>query len=170
MRRVAIAIVALAGVARADDRHGLAVGAELGEPTSATVGWLTPALVLDAAIGSGTLYGPGLSAHADVEAVATRLAEQAVLRVGLGVRYYDQHYKLASMDELPSTNYGVRVPVALAYDVGAIQIYLEAAPGYDFKRTQSCTLADGPNSICPHAQATHLFLDVVVGARWYLSH
>ena len=195
MMRALVIVVALGQVARADGPRvaasdppaspaavatkaadapvrpkGLAVGAEVGEPTSATVGWFAGALSIDAALGTGTLYGPGLSAHVDLQLVVARLEPAIPLRVGLGARYYNQHYQPASIDEVPSSNYGLRVPVALAYEHGSMQLYAEVTPGVDLKRTPSCNLLDGPNSICPHAQATPFFIDVVVGARWFLSH
>jgi hypothetical protein len=50
-----------------------------------------------------------------------------------------------------------------------MQLYAELAPGIDFHRTASCTLASGPYTVCPHAQDRPLFVQLVVGARWFLS-
>lgn len=176
--KTAVALLALvaAAPASAEPQHppaaptGVAVGAELGQPTSATIAWFADRLSVGAAIGSGTVYGPGVSLHADVQYVVARLAPHLPLRVGLGARFYDQHYAPASMDEIPSKDIGARASLALAYEARRMAVYVEAAPGIDLVRTPSCTLADGPASICPHAQSTPVFLDVVVGARWYLSH
>ena len=148
---------------------GLAIGAELGDPTSATVAYFATKVVASAALGSATLESPGWSFHADVQGVATRLAPHAVLRVGLGARIY-HHSHLLSPDEVPSTHFGARASVALAYQTGSMELYAELAPGVDLKRTNSCTLADGPFSVCPHAQESPLFLQLAVGARFFLSH
>ena len=48
--------------------------------------------------------------------------------------------------------------------------YFPYAPGVDFKRTRSCTFASGVDTICPHSQELPLFVQFVVGARWFLSH
>lgn len=150
--------------------HGLAIGIEAGQPASATVGWFADKLSVDAALGSGTLLGPGFEAHLDVQVIATRLAPNVPLRVGLGGRYYDQHYQAASPDELPQQRWGVRSPVSIALDKPSWQVYAEVAPGVDLHRSASCNLLDGANSVCPHAQSTPAFVDFVVGARFFLSH
>lgn len=148
---------------------GLALGVELGEPTSATVGWFADRIVLAGAIGTGTRAGPGLSLHADVQVVVARLAGGLSLRTGLGARYYHHGYEPASIDELPDSHYGVRAAAVLAIDRGALQLYAELAPGLDLKRTRSCSLVSGPRSICPHSQDSPMFAQFVIGARWFLS-
>jgi hypothetical protein len=151
-------------------QHGLAVGVEVGEPTSITVGVWTGNLGLSAALGTGTLEGVGLSFHVDAQLIVARLAPQVPLRVGLGGRFYHHGYDAMSFDEVPDSHYGIRASVALAYERGAMQLYAEAAPGVDVHRSASCTLASGAYSICPHTQEVPVFLQLVVGARWFLSH
>lgn len=150
-------------------QQGLALGVELGEPTSLTVGWWADKLGISAALGTGTLAGVGLSFHADVQLEVTRLSAQVPLRIGLGGRYYRHGYEPMSFDEIPDSHLGVRASLALAYESGAMQLYAEVAPGVDVRRTASCTLASGPYSICPHAQERPLFVQLVIGARWFLS-
>lgn len=149
---------------------GLALGVELGEPSSLTAGWFRGKLGVAAAIGTGTLAGPGVSLHADLELEVARLAPHVALRIGLGGRYYHHGYQPMSMDEIPDSHYGIRASAGVALERGPLQLYAELAPGLDVHRTPSCTLADGPDSICPHAQASPLFVQLVVGARWFLSH
>lgn len=151
-------------------QKGLALGVELGEPTSATLGFFAGAIGVTGAVGSGTREGLGLSAHVDVQVVAARFAPNIPLRVGLGARYYHHGYKPASIDEIPDSHYGVRAPIAVALEKGSLQLYAEVAPGLDFKRTTSCTLASGPDSICPHAQESPFFVQLVIGARFFFSH
>jgi hypothetical protein len=127
-------------------------------------------LTVSGAIGSGTLEGPGLQAHVDVQTVVTRLAANAPLRVGIGARFYHHGYQPASTDELPDDHLGIRAPIALALERGAMQLYAEVAPGIDVAKSRSCSLADGAFSVCPHAQESPFFLQLVVGARWFLSH
>lgn len=162
------ATAATDGPARA--QHGLAIGVEVGEPASVTVGWWTDTLGVAAALGTGTRAGAGLSVHADLQLVVARLAPAVPLRLGLGGRYYHHGYEPMSFDEVPDSHYGIRASAALAYETGALQLYAEVAPGVDVKRTASCTLGSGPYSICPHAQENPLFIQLVVGARWFLSH
>ncbi len=179
------AILAVAAAAHADEavpsatatttpeppraQHGLAVGVEVGEPTSATVAWLAGKLEVAAAIGTGTRAGVGLSLHADAQLEIARIGPRMPLRIGVGARYYHHGYSAMSFDELPDSHVGVRVPVSLAYELGALQLYLELAPGVDVYRSASCSLASGPYSICPHAQERPLFVQLVIGARWFLS-
>lgn len=151
-------------------QQGLALGIELGEPTSATVGLFTGKLALLGAIGSGTFQGPGLSAHIDAQLEVTRLAPSIPLRVGLGGRFYHHGYQPMSVDEIPHEHYGLRASAALAVERGAMQLYAEVAPGIDLKRSASCTLADGPRSVCPHAQSSPLFVQLVLGARFFITH
>lgn len=149
---------------------GLAVGVEVGEPTSATVGWFGERLAVAAAVGTGTFEGPGVSVHADAQMLVTRLRPELPLRVGLGARFYHHGYQPMSIDEIPHEHVGLRVPATLAYERGPLQLYAELAPGIDVVRTASCTLADGPRSVCPHAQSSPFFIQLAVGARWFLSH
>jgi hypothetical protein len=151
-------------------RSGLAVGVELGDPTSATAGWFSGALSVSGALGTGTLAGPGFAAHADVQYVVHRLAPALPVRVGLGGRFYHHGYDAMSADEVPDSHYGVRASASVALERGALQLYAEVAPGVDVVRTRSCTFASGADTICPHAQASPLFVQVAVGARWFLSH
>ncbi|HEU4730717.1 MAG TPA: hypothetical protein VFT22_22635 [Kofleriaceae bacterium] len=149
--------------------RGLALGVELGDPISATAAYFTGKLMLAGAIGSATLESPGVTVHADAQVVAKPLSPRATFRTGLGLRYY-RHSRLASPDELPSSHFGVRLPNTIAVRTGSVELYAELAPGIDFKRTNSCNLADGPYSVCPHAQESPLFLEAVVGLRLFLSH
>ena len=151
-------------------RKGLAVGVELGDPSSATAAWFQGKFVVSGALGTGTFAGPGFSAHIDAQLEVHRLAASVPLRVGLGGRYYNQHYERMSVSEIPDSHYGLRATVDLAYETGPLELYAELAPGVDVKRTQSCTLRDGPYSICPHAQSSPLFVQFAVGVRWFLSH
>lgn len=148
---------------------GLAIGVEAGEPSSITAAFFAGRIAVAGAAGTGTFYGPGLSLHADVLATATRLAPAIPVLVGAGVRWYDQHYAASSADERPSKNVGVRASVEVAYERAPLTLYVELAPGVDVSRSPSCTLADGVDSICPHAMSTPLFVDVTVGARWFLG-
>lgn len=156
----------------ADDnaQHGVAVGAELGEPTSATVGWFHDKLAVLGAVGSGTLAGPGIQIHADLQMVVHRLQPNVPIRVGLGARFYHHGYQPQSVDEIPHEHYGVRVPVSIAYEKKAMQLYAEVSPGVDFKRTNACALTNGAYSICPHQQQSPLFVQLVVGVRFFISH
>lgn len=154
----------------ASAQQGLAMGAELGEPLSATVGFFTGKLAILGAIGTGTFDGIGIQLHADAQLEVTRIQPDMPLRVGLGARFYHHGYQPASADELPDSHVGIRVPVAIAMERGALQLYAEATPGIDIANTRSCSLADGAFSVCPHAQQSPFFLQLVVGARWFLSH
>jgi hypothetical protein len=151
-------------------QSGLAIGVEAGEPTSATVGFFFDKLALLGAIGTGTRAGLGIQLHVDAQLIVARLRPDMPVRVGLGGRYYHHGYEAMSFDEIPDSHYGVRASVAVALERGPLQLYAELAPGVDIKRTTSCTLASGPYSVCPHAQANPLFLQLVVGARWFLSN
>ena len=157
--------------AAASPGAGLALGVEVGEPTSATVGWFTGKLAVIGAIGSGTLAGVGVHVHADAQLEVARLAPNMPLRIGLGARYLPPRLpaRPRSTSSRTPTSVSAR-PRRSPIEHGSMQLYAELAPGIDVKRTASCTLADGANSICPHAQATPLFLEFVVGARWFLSH
>lgn len=150
-------------------RSGLAVGVELGEPTSATIGWFRGTLAFVGALGSGTLAGPGVSVHADVQLEVKRLRPNLPVRVGLGGRFYHHGYDAMSIDEVADSHAGIRASAAVALDRGPLQLYAELAPGIDLVRTRSCTFAGGADSICPHSQASPLFLQFVAGARWFIS-
>jgi len=175
MMRALLVVALAAGPARADDSvtkstepaTGPALGVEAGDPTSVTAAWLGRGFGVDAAIGSGTLAGPGLSLHADVLAVVHHLAPAMPLIVGLGVRWYHHGYQPMSIDEVPDSHVGIRAPIAVGWQTGRVLVYAEVAPGIDVMRTRSCTLADGPDSICPHAMERPLFLDFAVGVRWF---
>jgi len=152
------------------ERSGLALGVELGEPTSVTAGWFRGPLSVSGALGTGTLAGVGLSLHADVQYVVHRLGPDLPVRVGLGGRYYHHGYDAMSLDEVPDSHYGVRASASVALERGPLQLYAELAPGVDVLRTRSCTFASGADTICPHAQSPPLFVQLAVGARWFLSH
>ena len=151
-------------------QEGVAVGAELGEPTSATVGWFHDKLAVLGAVGSGTLAGPGIQIHADLQMEVHRLQPNVPIRVGLGARFYHHGYHPESVDEIPHEHYGVRVPIAIAYEKKSMQLYAEVSPGVDFKRTNACALTNGAYSICPHQQQSPLFVQLVVGVRFFISH
>ncbi len=152
------------------EHEGLALGIELGDPTSATADWFMGKLGLGGAVGTGTFGGMGLSLHVDARYAVTRIANRFDLRVGGGGRYYHHGYQPASIDEIPDSHYGVRAVVEISIERGPLQLYAELAPGIDLKRTRSCNLVDGVDSICPHAQRTPLFINLVVGARWFALH
>ena len=157
--------------ARESAEHaGFAVGAELGEPTSATGGFYTGKLAVLAALGSGTFEGPGVSFHADVQLRIAYVAPQFPIRVGLGARYYHHGYEAMSVDEIPHSHYGLRASGTLAYERGPLELYAELAPGVDLKRTRSCNFSSGVDTVCPHAQDAPVFVQFVVGARWFISH
>ena len=151
-------------------QKGLAIGVEAGEPTSATVGFFIDKLALLGAVGTGTRAGLGIQVHVDAQLIVAHLRSDMPVRVGLGGRYYHHGYEAMSVDELPDSHYGLRASAAVALERGRMQFYAELAPGVDVKRTTSCSLASGPYSVCPHAQASPLFIQLVVGARWFLSH
>jgi hypothetical protein len=156
--------------ADATAQQGIAVGAELGEPTSATVGWFHDKLAVLGAVGTGTVAGLGIQIHADVQMDVHRLQPNIPIRVGLGARFYHHGYQPQSIDEIPHEHYGIRVPVAIAYEKKAMQLYAEVSPGVDFKRTNACALTNGAYSICPHQQQNPLFVQLVVGVRFFISH
>jgi hypothetical protein len=148
---------------------GLAAGIEVGEPSSGTVGWFTRRLGVAVAIGTGTLEGPGVSMHADLQLTLARLSPGVPLYAGVGARYYHHGYRAMSIDEIPDTHVGVRGTVGLGLERGRFRIYAELAPGVDLARTSSCTLASGARSVCPHAQDAPVFAQLVVGARWFVA-
>jgi hypothetical protein len=99
-----------------------------------------------------------------------RFAPNVPVRVGVGGRFYHHGYKPASVDEIPHEHYGVRLPIAVAMEKKAMQLYAEVSPGIDFKRTNACALTNGAYSICPHQQDSPLFVQLVIGVRVFLSH
>lgn len=149
--------------------HGLALGVELGEPTSATVAWYADTLVLSAALGTGTREGLGPQGHVDAQLEVHRFSPTMPLRIGLGARLYHHGYQLASVDELPDTHLGIRASAQVALERGRMQLYAELAPGIDVMRTASCNLSSGARSVCPHAQEAPVFVQVALGVRWFLS-
>ena len=149
--------------------QGLAIGVELGEPTSATVGWFTGKLAVVGGVGTGTFAGAGIQVHADVQGEVLRLGPHLPLRVGGGVRVYHHGYHEASIDEIPDTHLGVRASASLALERGPLQLYVEGAPGIDLARSSSCSLASGARSVCPHAMESPAFFQMAIGARWFLS-
>lgn len=153
-------------VLRPPPTGGIAFGVELGSPTSATAGWFKGKLGLTGAIGTGTLGGVGLSLHAEAR-YDLRKVDRFQLRAGGGLRYYHHGYDPVSIDEIPDSHYGLRAIVELGMDRGPLQLYAELAPGLDFKRTNSCSLVEGVDSICPHSQKAPWFVNIVVGARWF---
>lgn len=150
-------------------QHGLAIGIELGEPTSATIGWFKGKLALLGALGTGTYEGPGVEGHADAQLEVHRLAANMPLRIGLGARLYHHGYHQSSIDETPDTHLGVRASASIALERGKLQLYAEIAPGIDVVRSSSCNLSSGARSVCPHAQEAPVFLQLAVGARWFFS-
>jgi hypothetical protein len=173
---IALAIGWLAGDAAAEPPSGIAVGVEVGEPTAATVRWagLDGLVGVNAAIGSGTRSGAGLSLHADVTVtpvvVYRRGGTQVPLHAGVGLRRYAHGYEPMSIDEVPDVHTGVRMLIGAGVALAdpALELYLELAPGYDLARSDSCTLVSGADSLCPHAQSGRGFVDLVLGVRWYL--
>jgi hypothetical protein len=177
------AIALAAGVAHADqppaavatapplDRgttpHGLAVGAELGDPSAITAAWFAGKLDVDAALGTATFESFGWAFHVDGQYAVAQLTPAMPLRVGLGLRYY-RHSHLMSPDELPSSHLGVRASVAVALLRGPLEVYAELAPGVDVARGASCSLVDGAYSVCPHAGESPWFLEMAIGVRWFL--
>ena len=149
---------------------GLAVGVELGEPSAATVRYSLAEgkFGIQAGIGSGVFGGYGLHVHGDLTFGVLKLGKRSQVYLGLGARYYQHTYEPASIDEIPDTHFGLRLPIGLTAPVGGrLELYLQAAPGYDLKRSESCSLISGANSLCPHAVSSRWFVQAVVGARFY---
>jgi len=153
---------------------GIAVGIEVGEPTSVTARWagLGGRIGADAGIGSGTRGGHGLSLHGQVTAAPFALpVGRMVLTpyLGLGLRYYRHHYEPMSIDEVDDDHTGVRASLGLALALPShLEIYAQGGPGWDLSRTDSCTLISGVDAICPHAQSSRSFVHAVLGVRFYL--
>lgn len=170
MRRT-LALLALAlaapATAHADD-GGLAIGVALGEPSAVTARYtvVPDQLHVDAAVGTGTLAGLGPELHAGV---ALQPARALPFYVGLGVRYYHHGYAPGSTDELPDDHVGVRAAVGATFALSdKLGLFGEVAPGYDVYRTDSCSLMSGVDSVCPHAQSSRAFVQVMAGVRWSL--
>lgn len=169
---VLIALAAVSGIARAEPAStsrpltGLAFGVELGAPSSATarLAFASGRHAVTAAAGTGTLGGPGFSARLELSR-----AVGSLLHVGVGARHRRHHYTPASMDELPDAHTGVLASASVARAFGQLEVYAELAPGYDLRRTSSCSLASGAGSLCPHAQSSRVFLEGFAGVRWYLE-
>lgn len=151
------------------ERRGLAIGAELGEPTTGTAAWFFGKISVSAALGTGTFEGAGVAFHITGLYEVTELAPRVPLRVGLGTRFYHHGYEKMSIDELSHDHQGVFASASVALERGPLQIYAQLAPGIDVTRTRSCTFARGPDTICPHSQSAPVFVHFVVGARWFLS-
>ncbi len=153
--------------------EGLAVGVEVGEPSSVTVGWFANRLGVTAALGTGTIEGVGPSLRADVVGypfILTKGADWSLpLQVGIGIRHYRHGYDEMSIDEVDDAHTGVRASVAAVWLRGALSVYAELAPGYDLARTDSCNFASGADSICPHAQSTRAFVQFLAGVRWFIG-
>jgi len=148
---------------------GLAIGVEVGEPSAVTLRYALGGgrFGVQVGVGSGVVGGTGLAVHGDLTVGVVRLGQRSLLFAGVGARYYRHHYPLASVDELSDTHTGVRVPVGVTAPIGGLELYLQVAPGYDLARSQSCNLASGVNSLCPHAASSRLFVHANLGARFY---
>ncbi len=168
MRRLLLFVaLAIPSSARADD-GGLAIGVALGDPSAITARYtLSPdQLHVDAALGTGTLAGLGPELHAGV---AFQPSRAVPVYVGLGLRYYHHGYAAASVDELPDDHVGVRAAVGATFDLSSkLELFGELAPGYDVHRSDSCSLMSGVDSICPHAQSSPWFAQLMAGVRWSL--
>lgn len=160
-------VLAAPAPARADDR-GLAIGVALGEPSAITVRYTVSPdqLHVDAAVGTGTLAGVGPELHAGV---AYQVSRSLPLYVGAGVRYFHHGYAPASVDELPDDHLGLRAAVGGTLDLSPrLELFGEVAPGYDVLRSDSCSLMSGVDSVCPHAQSSRWFVQLMAGVRWSL--
>lgn len=179
--RALVLLGALAGAAAADPPTaaptGLAVGVEVGQPTTATVRFaaVDGTLGVGVGVGSGTLDGTGLTVRGGVTfapVVAMRSASHALpIYLGVGGRYYRHHYDPASIDELADRHVGLEgtLGAALALRGHGLEVYLDGGPGYDVDRTDSCSFMSGVDSLCPHQQSTRLYWHAALGVRWYLG-
>jgi hypothetical protein len=156
---------------------GLGLGVEVGEPSSLTVGYMMSELGLggSVSVGSGILAGSGLSLRADVTWIPLVLRRTSSvripLRVGIGGRYYNHSYEPMSVDEINDEHAGLRVAIGtgLALMNAGVEVYGEIAPGYDLWRSDSCNLASGALSVCPHALSSRGFVQGVVGVRYFFG-
>jgi len=147
---VAPASVERAGSIDGDGERGIALGVELGEPTSATAGWFSGRLAATAGVGSGTLDGIGLAVHGELRYEAAQLSGRFPLRFGAGFRYYRHEEQSRASD----TRYGVRAIVEIATRFDPVELYAELAPGVDLDRTRQAR--------------SMLFANLAIGARWFL--
>lgn len=156
---------------------GLAVGVEVGQPSTATVRFaaLAGKLGVGAGVGTGTLDGTGLTVRGGLTfapvVLAAGPARALPIYLGVGARYYLHHYDPASIDELPDRHVGLEgtVGVALALRPQRLELYLDGGPGYDVGRSDSCSFASGVMTVCPHQQASRLYWHAGLGVRWYLG-
>lgn len=186
--RVVLATLVVVGTAHADPAvtattattaapTGLAIGVELGQPSTATVHWagVDGRLGVSAGIGTGVLDGAGVTVRGGIRwsalIVGASPARAVPVYLGVGGRYYRHGYQPASIDELPDRHLGVEATVGAALVLRArrLELYGEAGPGYDVDRTASCSLISGVDSICPHAADPRLYLHAAIGLRWYLG-
>jgi hypothetical protein len=157
--------------------RGPALGIDAGHPTALTAQWSIFRGQLSARIGvgTGTIGGAGLTVAGDVIAVPLLLVRRPgwVLapEVGLGLRYYRHHYEPSSVDEFADVHVGMRatVGVLVALAGSGLSFHLDASPGYDLSRSESCSLQSGTMSLCPHAQSGRGFFDVALGVRWHFA-
>lgn len=179
--RALVLVAALAGSAAAEPTTaaptGLAVGVEVGQPTTATVRFATVdgKLGVGVGVGSGTVDGTGLTVRGGVTfapVVAMRSPARSLpIYLGVGARYYRHHYDPASIDELADRHIGIEgsLGAALALRGPGVEIYVDGGPGYDVDRTDSCSFMSGVDSLCPHQQASRLTWHAALGVRWYLG-
>lgn len=168
-----------ADIARADSPSlpsGLALGIEVGEPSSATVRWAgaNGRLGTSVSLGTGTLAGIGVALGLDTTYAVAVLHRGDRLRVplhlGLGARHYRHGYDPASIDEVDDAHTGVVAVVAVGAVLSSrIEIYVQGAPGIDLHRTASCTFMSSVDSLCPHSQTSSAFVQVVAGMRWHMG-
>jgi|JI10StandDraft_1071094.scaffolds.fasta_scaffold00364_44 hypothetical protein len=157
--------------------RGLAVGVEVGQPSTVTARFaaLDGALGVGAGVGTGTLDGTGLTIRGGLTFAPVVLAagpsRALPIYLGVGARYYQHHYDPASIDELPDRHVGLEASlgVALALRGPRLELYLDGGPGYDVGRSDSCSFASGVMTVCPHQQATRLYWHGGLGVRWYLG-
>lgn len=157
--------------------EGFAIGLEAGDPSSVSAAFaaLGGHVAVAAAVGTGTRNGIGLQVHGDVIAtplVLHRSGRTVVpLHVGVGVRWWRHDYEPMTIDEIDDEHLGIRGSLAVGVVLPSprLEVYLEGAPGYDLSRTESCSLISGVDSLCPHAQSGRAFLNVLLGARWFIG-
>ena len=176
----ALAVLALAPALAAAEPAaptGLAVGLEVGQPSTATVRFATldGTLGVGVGVGTGTLEGRGLTVRGGATFAPVVLAagagRVAPIYLGAGARYYLHDDAPASIDELPDRHVGLEATlgVALALRAPRLELYVDGGPGYDVGRSDSCSFASGAMTLCPHQQATRLYWHAGVGLRWYLG-
>ena len=138
------AVTAHATAPASPARNGLAVGVELGDPSSATAAWFLRQALRRARARHRDVRRPGLlrrtstpSSRCITSRPTSRSASGSVLATTTSTT------RRCRASEIPDSHYGLRASVALAYEHGPLELYAELAPGVDVKRTQSCTLVDG---------------------------